>query len=102
MEKITVRSSNGELMVHPISGRVISCNVADGGDKHIAKIGFFDLREYKEYHQTDIIPLSIDILDLGYWHGNKSLVSWTHYTCNRSSPCYEPPVEDWRELIITL
>jgi hypothetical protein len=101
-EPITVYSSNGELSVHALSGRVISCELEKGGDPLIKQIGFFDLREWKDYHETRDIPQRVDILDLGYWYGDKSLVSWAHYTCNRLSPSYEAPVDDWRELMINL
>lgn len=50
--------------------------------KHFKSITKFNLDEYKEYY--DQLEPEYDILDLGYWHGDK----------------YEKPDYDWRKRIL--
>lgn len=66
----TIRSSHGLILVNE-TGRVIirdmHCTRRDKCDNCIIDILKFNFEEFKKYHNTLIIPESIDILDLGYW-----------------------------------
>jgi len=80
--ELEVRSSNGEIIADSKTGKVKSVEVYGKQKNYIEDIDRFDLDEYKKYHNTDEIPLSIDILDLGYWNKDNT---------------YDEPEHSWRE-----
>lgn len=87
MQKLTIRSSNGELIANPESGHVISCKMEDDGEG-LDKIIRFDLEEFKKHYNytQESLPISIDILDLGYWYESiDDIVK------------YEEPAHEWRK-----
>lgn len=81
LKEIDVRSSNGTISADPVTGKVLSVSSAFP-DNYITQIERFDLDEYKKYHNTDVLPQSIDILDLGTFMKDGS---------------YEGPEAEWRE-----
>lgn len=86
-----VISSHGTLFVNRDSGvveRVILESDDVAARVELASMLVFDLAEYKKYYNTDTIPDSVDILNMGYTYKD------THI---RNSDAYEEPCHDWRE-----
>jgi hypothetical protein len=84
---IDIGTSNGSITADPISGDVTDMEVYEGGES-IADIKRFDFPEYKKHYDVDELPSYIDILDLGYWHGEGNDVSqWA----------YVEPTHEWRQ-----
>lgn len=87
MREITVFGSNGDIIVNGDTGEVVRL---DGDWREIAakteNVDMvpvrFDLDEYRLYYGEALpVPVSVDILDLGFWAANGS---------------YSPPMMDWR------
>lgn len=84
MQKTFINSSNGDIEI-TAAGKVI--NTTDtSADQCISNIQHFNITEFLKYYQLEVMPASIDILDIGYWFNGAS-----------GKPEYEPPAQDWRE-----
>ena len=80
----TIHSSNGEIIINAITGKV-DCFESD--DTEFIKTyenAVFDLNEYKSFYKVDELPDEYDILDLGYTIDGK----------------YEPPEPDFRNEVM--
>ena len=81
MAQITVCSSNGHLIVDLKTG-VVNVKASAYDNEQLKPITKFDLKEYEKYWGIKIKENDhIDILNLGYWEGDK----------------YEPATDHWRE-----
>lgn len=86
MKRIEVFSNHGSFMISE-HGFIFERTFAEGTDEDdrnfIKSIAFFNMEEYKNTYQGEELPLSIDILDIGYSLRDGS---------------YENPEESWREM----
>ena len=81
-----ILSSHGEAVINAETGEIISI---DGDLQNEYNIKRFDVAEWNEYkakinHKWDITD-GLDILEIGYWHGEAEL--------------YEPAVQDHRAYV---
>ena len=84
MQKTIISSSNGDIEI-TAAGKVI--NTTDtSADQCISNIAHFNIEEFLRYYQLEVMPASIDILDIGYWFNDAA-----------GKQEYEAPAQDWRE-----
>lgn len=84
---IEVRSSGGTIIINAETGVKLEVNLSDPDDEtyfNLRLIQRFNINEYKNFHNFETLPDSIDILDLGYWDLEDDYIS----------PDYE-----WRDLM---
>lgn len=84
MATFTINSSHGTITADSKTGKVVSidltCNCKPN-EQCINTIERFDVDEFKKTYKMKRMLSDVDILDLGYWIGEK----------------YEEPVQDWRD-----
>jgi hypothetical protein len=89
-KQYTISSTHGKLTVNA-DGHVIECRAGneepDGGG-HLKSITRFDLAEWRR-HWRKPMPLTLDILDLGYWYTD----------LDTKHAAFAPPDEKWRSEI---
>jgi hypothetical protein len=87
---ITISSSQGDFRCNE-DGKISTNGKTEyeTGNGELIQILSFDTEEWKSHYQHESLPLSIDILDLGYTYQEK----------DASHVGYEPPDYEWRELM---